>query len=215
MLKKKAFFFVPYLLLLAVGTFVLIFFSKTSTHLFFNSYHNSFFDFLFKYITWFGDGVFAVLAIISLFLYRIKYGWIAFWAFILSTIVTQSLKRLIFEETLRPGKFFEGTSLLRIVPDLHLYSYYSFPSGHSSGAFCIFLCFALFTGKKWLQFACFLMAFLVAHSRLYLSQHFLIDIYFGSLFGVIITLIVYFWFQRSKWRHKPWMEQSLVTLLKK
>ena len=47
------------------------------------------------------------------------------------------------------------------------------------------------------------MACLVAFSRVYLSQHFLIDIFAGSMIGVSVTLTLYlvFYHDDQKWYH--------------
>ena len=125
---------------------------------------------------------------------RFYYGLIGLISFLLSTLIVQSLKRMVFYDTMRPSKFFADLTDLYYVDGLTLHSYFSFPSGHSSGAFTMFLAFALFVENQWLKFACFVFALLVAFSRVYLMQHFFIDTYFGALIAVIITLLVYSYF---------------------
>ena len=49
----------------------------------------------------------------------------------------------------------------------------------------------IFTKKKPLGILFFLLAVIVGLSRIYLSQHFFMDIYFGSIVGVVITSILY------------------------
>ena len=85
---------------------------------------------------------------------------------------------------------------------------YSFPSGHSTTAFALFFIFGFFVkNKKW-QILFFILALSTAISRMYLLQHFFIDVYFGSILGVLIATIVFvsinscniFGFQH--WKHK-------------
>ncbi|MBK7568050.1 MAG: phosphatase PAP2 family protein [Bacteroidetes bacterium] len=55
------------------------------------------------------------------------------------------------------------------------------------------------------------LALLVAISRVYLMQHFLVDVYFGSLFGLIFTLILYQLLMISPlFRNKKWHERSFI-----
>jgi membrane-associated phospholipid phosphatase len=49
----------------------------------------------------------------------------------------------------------------------------------------------------------FFCALAVGYSRIYLSQHFLLDVFFGSLIGTIGTLIVFSEAVRFKWISLP------------
>lgn len=64
----------------------------------------------------------------------------------------------------------------------------SFPSGHSSRAFTMFGVLASFYKEYIIGF--YLIAILIAFSRLYLGVHYLSDVIFGSLIGVIIAQLV-------------------------
>jgi membrane-associated phospholipid phosphatase len=68
----------------------------------------------------------------------------------------------------------------------------SFPSGHTSGAFCVWTLLAFrFMGNKTAQILCLLTAFLVGVSRVYLIQHFPDDALFGSAIGLTVASIVH------------------------
>jgi len=90
----------------------------------------------------------------------------------------------------------------------------SFPSGHASTFFVFCTCCALLLGYRYNQNAkhhtpgecilfnmvlllLFLVAALGAYSRVYLSQHFLLDVCVGSMIG-FITPCLYFYFGRNK-----------------
>jgi membrane-associated phospholipid phosphatase len=69
----------------------------------------------------------------------------------------------------------------------------SFPSGHTS---CVFVFLAGIAAilpyrYRFLQIFLMVFAFLTGFSRIYLSQHFLADVLFGSLIGMISTVITY------------------------
>lgn len=80
--------------------------------------------------------------------------------------------------------------------------YSSFPSGHTFSAFAIYTFFALVSKQKWVSFLCFLFAAGVGLSRVYLNQHFLEDIYFGSILGVALAIGHYYFsvFLASKYK---------------
>ena len=75
----------------------------------------------------------------------------------------------------------------------------SFPSGHSTSAFSVFLLLTILSSKKSWGYFLLLLAVATAYSRVYLAQHFVEDVYAGSLLGTILTLVVTSWFQ-------PWLD---------
>lgn len=67
----------------------------------------------------------------------------------------------------------------------------SFPSGHSSSAFAAAT--ALCTSKKaYIIVPGFLMAAIIAFSRIYVEVHYPTDVIFGALFGILYGLIAIF-----------------------
>ena len=68
---------------------------------------------------------------------------------------------------------------------------------------------------KWGYFF-FVFAILGGYSRVYLSQHFLVDIYFGSLIGTIISIIGWQVFENLNKKEKlNWWNKSLLNLKSK
>ena len=183
--------------------------SKADTHLEFNSYHSSFFDIFFRYVTNLGDGVTAVLIVIILLVVKFRYAVIVGLANIISTGITQTLKHTLFSDVVRPKKFFEGIHDLYFVPGVDNYLYNSFPSGHSTCAFSLYFSLALIIENKRYKLLLFVLAFLVGYSRIYLSQHFLEDVYAGSIIGVVTSFIVFYFIQKSK---RGWLEKSLISV---
>lgn len=179
------------------GLILLITFDKKDIHLTINEQYNGFFDFFFTYITYFGDGVFAAIAVIpvGIILWK-KYKWRTFafgWITLLYCgILAQSLKRLVYPNADRPLKFL-GKEVLRLVSDVEVHTTHSFPSGHTTCAFALYGFFAFLLakyGKLW-QFVLFLIAGLIGYSRMYLSQHFLEDVVFGAFLGLISCILGY------------------------
>jgi membrane-associated phospholipid phosphatase len=69
----------------------------------------------------------------------------------------------------------------------------SFPSGHTTGAFCLFcfLSFLLPAGKKWIGLIFFEMAVAVGYSRIYVAAHFYTDVYAGSIIGTVTCVVMF------------------------
>lgn len=67
----------------------------------------------------------------------------------------------------------------------------SFPSGHAAGAFALALSFS----RRWRRLApgFFLVASVVAFSRMYLNRHFASDVLFGAMIGLAIAWLVGRW----------------------
>ena len=193
-LKKNGWFLVPFLVLIAFLGIIHLFYTKSEIHLAINHFNSPYLDFFFRNITTLGHGFFT-MAIICLFLFiHFRKSVIIFLAFVLSGIIVQCLKTTIFADTLRPKGFFEGKEILHFVDGVNQLVIQTFPSGHSASAFALFLCLAAFTKFRILKFFFFILACLTAYSRVYISQHFLIDAIAGSLIGVVVTIIILYSF---------------------
>jgi membrane-associated phospholipid phosphatase len=68
----------------------------------------------------------------------------------------------------------------------------SFPSGHSTTAFAIFAMLSFFSSKYMVKVLLFVLAVLVAFTRIYLLQHFLVDTLAGAFIGTTISYVFYF-----------------------
>jgi len=206
---KNRYFLFPYFLFLILGGGLLLIYGKGDLHLQINRFHNHMGDLFFGYLTFLGDGLFALMIGLILLLVRFRYSLIVLLSWGLSSGITQTLKHFVFEGRLRPVKFFEGNTSLHLVPGVDMDYYYSFPSGHSTTAFAVYFCLALFCRTNWMKAALFCLTLLVGFSRVYLSQHFFEDIYAGSLVGVFSAMACY-WFMTAV-VNKPWMDSSLLA----
>lgn len=209
--KSNISFLFPYLIYILVGAFVLVYNTKVDLHLAFNNYHSAFFDSLFYYVTYLGDGLMSLMTVIILLTIKYRYALITALSSIVSAGITQTLKHTIYDDVVRPKKFFEGVQELYLVPGVDNHLYNSFPSGHATSAFALFFSLALITKSHSLKIALFILALLTAYSRIYLSQHFFEDVYAGSLIGLATTITVFYIIQKN---HKPWMENSILKLFK-
>ncbi len=184
-LKKNKTILSIYAFVLAACLLPLLFVPKATVHLFINQYHNHFFDFFFRNLTRLGSGwAVAVLFMIILFKYK-RVAVIYLAGNLLITLIVQGLKHLVFNDVLRPAAYFQGIHPLYLVHGESMHMYNSFPSGHSATAFGIFVILIYLTKNPWGKFAWLTLALLIAFSRVYLSQHFLIDTLAGSFIGTI------------------------------
>jgi len=110
----------------------------------------------------------------------------------ISTILAQGIKNYVFTAEPRPTTLITNRSLIHTVPGVELHGFYSFPSGHTTTATCIFLLACLLVPKKWIIPVGFIYAILVGYSRVYLAQHFPLDVGGGFLVGSLsVWLSVY------------------------
>jgi membrane-associated phospholipid phosphatase len=210
--KSNLSFLLPYAAFLLLGSILMLLVTKTSIHLHFNAFHNSFFDSFSTLVTNLGEGTIVVLIFIILLAVKFRYALIIGLSNIISALITQGLKHTIFSDALRPKKFFEGIHDLYFVPGVENWEYNSFPSGHTTCAFALYCSLALITENRFYKVFLFFVALTVGYSRIYLSQHFFEDVYAGSMIGVITSFVV-FWLVTRK--ERPSLEGSLTGLFKK
>lgn len=211
-LKNNLSFLLPYFLFLLIGAVIIFVNSKAETHLSFNSFHNSFLDTVNTYTTYLGDGFTAALLILMMLAVKYRYFIILAVANVLSALIAQALKHFVFDDVVRPKKFFEGIQELYFVPGIENHLFNSFPSGHTTCAFALYMSFALITKNKTYKFLFLILGLLTGYSRIYLSQHFFEDVYAGSIIGVTSAIVVFYFVQR---KNHSWMEKSIVNFFNK
>ena len=200
-----------YYLFLITGAALLLFSKKGDILLWINESHNEMLDIFFKYWTHLGDGlVFAILIAFFLMMNYFRALILAI-SVISQTVVVQGLKRFVFSDVVRPQLFFENFGDLHQVAGLEIHSYNSFPSGHTATAFTVAVLLSLISRNKYLTGLLMIMAILVGISRVYLLQHFFIDIYFGSIIGFLNGIIVFVGLESSSLKDKPALRKGLIV----
>jgi membrane-associated phospholipid phosphatase len=205
-LRSNRCFLIPYLILLCVISTLLLLYSKAEIHLWINQFHTPFFDWFFRIITFMGDGLFVIIVVVILLFFSFRHSVYLLSAYLSTGLFVQILKRLFFQDVVRPSKYFSDQVSLHLVEGLKMLGSRSFPSGHSASSFALFIGFALISQNRFVKIVSFIMACLVAFSRVYLSQHFLIDIYAGSLIGCAGAIYFYTVFYN---KNHPWYAYSL------
>jgi len=207
LIRNNLFFLVPYLVFVAAAGALLLLYPKRDLHLLTNAHYSSFGDIFFEYMTYLGDGITAVVVCLLLLGLGLKPAATSGFSILLASGITQLLKHTIWFGEPRPKWFFENSlhEPLRLVPGYENYNYDSFPSGHTTTAFALCFSLALLVPRRhrWGKLALFALALLIGYSRIYLSQHFLRDVLFGSLIGVTVTLICFYFSARMNWLRLP------------
>lgn len=172
-----------------MASFILIVsMNKFSLHKLMNSYHHPFFDWFFKYSTHLGDGaVFGVLVLVFLFINR-KMALVFLTSGVLTLLITHLLKKVIFYGIARPLGAMSGEEL-HLVQGVKMAFWHSFPSGHTTTAFAVFTILCLYFRKCKSQYVWLALAMIAGLSRVYLSQHFLLDVFVGSFIGCCIAFM--------------------------
>ena len=184
--------FALYVLLGAIG---FIYYQQGNEIVFLNNHHSSALDFFFSFITQLAEGWSLTLIGIALLLWRVKYALLYLIDIIVLSFVVQFLKHQVFPDRLRPSLFFGAQYPLHFVTGVPVFTHYSFPSGHTALAFGVFFLVAIVVKRTSASMLFLVLAFGVGLSRMYLLQHFWIDVYFGSILGIFTTLVIYILFQ--------------------
>lgn len=142
-------------------------------------------------MTLFGEWPLIVFTLIFIFTKHNKHFIQAVLLFISCGILTYLFKFLIFGKTPRPAAYFLENGSVYLSPYLSTNYWHTFPSGHTFMAFAGFLFLSYFAKNQGLKILCFTLALFVGISRIYNGQHFPEDVLLGSLFGAVLSYLIY------------------------
>lgn len=177
--------------------------------LWFNENSNDFLDYFFIVNTQLGLGALFVIPIIAALFVYYQYALIGTIGFIFTGFLSYLFKKILFKGLPRPTAFFTNGELSNLIPGFDYHTHNSFPSGHTMTAFAMLLFITLLVNRKWCSILTICLAILVALSRVYLLQHFFVDVYVGSILGVISVLIAYAIVNRYLVQKYPTLQRSL------
>lgn len=173
-----------------------------------NRAHSPLWDFVFTKLSSIGNAlsIFFFLAIV-LWRYELKFLYFFVLAFLLESLVIIVCKNVFFSHEPRPYLFFEAQGILDqvdFVEGVKVNKRRSFPSGHTAYSFCMATFFALKINKKYIAFFLAIFAAFVGMSRMYLVQHFFVDVFTGAMVGIIGTATAYYLVFKTekKWYNK-------------
>ena len=219
--KNKVFLSLS-LILVAVLGLALLYIPKGDLHLLLCTRHTPARDIFYRYYTTIAEWLPYVVCVAILLFGRIGNGIFASSAMILSALSTQVLKHLV--NAPRPLTWFAEhmpESPLPLVEGVRMNLWHSFPSGHTTSFFALALVASILITSRTshssytsrtsflLQTLLFALATLGAYSRIYLSQHFALDVFAGILVGILITLVCYAVLHR--YEDQKWYNYRLFT----
>lgn len=203
-------FLVGYLIVLISVLILKLMYSKEVLFLTVNGNHNSIGDVVFPYVTYLGDGITIILFTLILLFFNYRKAILSLMIYVVSSQITQILKRTVFSEEPRPSKYFEGKASLHFVDGVQIHQMMSFPSGHTTSIFAFMAFLAIITKNKSIGILFLLIACIGAFSRIYLAQHFLEDTIAGSVIGVLSAFMITNILQKYKWYQSPALDKSLL-----
>jgi len=180
--------------------FLTFYYGMKDAFLMLNGDGGGFADEFFRFFTYFGDAL-LWLPMLAWVIWKKKKQYLALQlsTFIIGTILVQVCKYLVVPDEPRPTTYITDGSYIHLVKDVTVHAISSFPSGHTATAFSFFLLISLMTHKKWWLPVGFCMAALVGYSRIYLAQHFPIDVAAGIIVGIVsvsLAILIQRWIDK-------------------
>jgi membrane-associated phospholipid phosphatase len=121
---------------------------------------------------------------------RKKCAMALLYSFLISGLAAQIIKNLV--NSPRPKLYFEAGTYLNFIYVVTVTGNSSFPSGHTATAFAIATVFVLMMKNKNWQLLILMAAVLVGYSRIYLAEHFLLDVIVGAFLGSISGMLAFY-----------------------
>lgn len=222
-LKNNATFLCGALLVLMAMLIALFVVPKADLHLWLNGVHTPWLDSFFRHYSNFVKWPVYILMLLPLLVW--KPGWTAVFACTeaASALCIQALKyafnmprpKTFFEEWLAHHPSFAADWQQIMVDGVNMHSWHSFPSGHTASFFVFFsLCAFIWAYEQWPRkneaaIVCLILALLGGYSRIYLSQHFLMDVCAGMAEGVLMSVVMFWLFTAKGWTEKQWFNKRL------
>ncbi|MBD3635893.1 MAG: phosphatase PAP2 family protein [Crocinitomicaceae bacterium] len=181
-------------LFLLTGLILVLITEKEKLHLSVNGVTGGPYDQFFAWYTYIGDGlVVPVIVLLVSLAYPKKFVphlVLGLTTFAISGLLAQFFKRVVFSDYFRPSVVLEGK--LHLIDGVNMHGGFSFPSGHSTVSFGLFIFIAyVFRKYRSIQGFCAILAILAAYSRVHISQHFIEDIIAGAFLGILTFFLMH------------------------
>ncbi|MEZ4811453.1 MAG: phosphatase PAP2 family protein [Allomuricauda sp.] len=196
----------PFFLILVL-LFPFISFNKGEILLAINGLRTPFWDVFFTRISSLGNAMTVAFAVLLVLRFRFKWLAIYLLAFAFQILLVLLFKKGLYAGELRPYLYFYRSGLgdlIHLVEGVKIRYVNSFPSGHTATIFYLVSFFALLSRNRAASWILMILGLLVGLSRIYLLQHFFVDVYFGILFGTFSSVAAYLIVRRfpKKWHAK-------------
>lgn len=210
-LKANQLYFITVISFLFLSVMLLLIFGKAGSFILLNSYHSLWLNTIFTYYTHLGDGLFSLFIVaILVFYYKKKVTAVAFlYGFLISGIIVQVLKKIAVSP--RPKMFFEPGQYSYFIEGVTHAGNTSFPSGHTASAFALVTIAAILIKNKKTQLVLLILAIFEGYSRIYLAQHFLLDVIVGGVIGVLSAFPSLYLAENTKYLKKYFQKKAKIT----
>ena len=159
--------------------------------------HTPFLDWLYTAFTKLGEWA-GILILVIIFLVNRAYKWIGFSAILLSLtgLLSYLFKIHLYPNSPRPRKLLADDDLIHMLEWIHINSEHSFPSGHTLMAVtCATILAFYFRRNIKIVIALWIFASLAGLSRVYLFQHFFIDVATSILIALFVSSLCIYLFR--------------------
>ena len=189
---KSGLFLFLFAAFLLFGAFLVLFIPKGELILFISDHRHPFMDQFFRYFTHLGNDTICIILFVVFLFVKFAHAIRILVLTIVQALVVYLFKHFWFNNLPRPRVYFSGIAELNFIEGVKIHGYDTFPSGHTVTAFALAMLLSImFHNRTYLSFLLFIGATLVAFSRVYLMQHFFVDVYIGSILGVLASLVTY------------------------
>ena len=178
-----------------------LFWGKNEAFLYLNANLGLLADKVFEYSSYLAEGwIWIPYFIVLVGLYKKDTAFILM-NFLVSTLLTQFAKNFIFGTAMRPMASGLDATQIHSVTGVEIHTFNSFPSGHTATAFTLFILTTYLFPNKYALSLGIVYALVCAYSRIYLAQHFPLDLA-GGILVALLTLPISI-FIRKKLNKKP------------
>ena len=177
--------------------------------MFFNGLRNPVLDTFFIRASSLGNAIIVPFVLILVLRFRFKWLAIFVLGFLIQVVLVLLFKKGFYAGELRPYLYFYRSGmadLLNLVDGVKIRYVNTFPSGHTATIFFLVSFFALLSRNKTASWVLLFLGLAVGLSRIYLVQHFYVDVYFGILFGTFSSISAYLLIRRYP---KTWHAKQL------
>ncbi len=206
-LEKKGFrlFLILYALFFIVGALIILLTRRGDVVLLINKYSRVEWDSTIEFITDIGLGGYMAMAASLLVFYKLRYAATGLLNLLVIGIFTNTLKELFKGIFTRPLHYFLYDDFTRFIYTADINYFSTFPSGHSMTIFGMLAFFAFLVNRRAISAILFTLAVLIGFSRIYLLQHFFLDVYAGAFLG-ICSLLITLWFTE---KYLPFLKKGI------
>lgn len=197
--------------LFILGLPLLFFIDRGDVVFWVNSWANEPLDGIFKIVTWIGAGWLFAVFILGMLFVRYYYAIVGVTTLFFVGLIAWFLKQIVFYDVYRPKKVFGLDSFDHIIESFDYHGMYSFPSGHTMGGFAFMTFLVYVFPGRWSPWLFLLLGIAIGFSRIYLLQHFYVDVYVGGMLGVLISSLgIWFYKTQTSWSESAKLNSSLL-----